>query len=127
VVLDEPDEVLDESIARHIVSVHQRRSEAWSSREGQYDMQTLQGYVKYARTFNPILTVEASRAAIKAYTQLRNRKEPDDEAPGKRIVTWLVDGRARRWTATAAGSSAQLGTWGTGTSQTRPLKKRSPS
>lgn len=84
VVVDEPDEVTDELIARHIVSVHQKRGEAFRhphATEGEdtlqddkgtlYTMDVLQGYVKYARTIHPRLTPAAQEAIRRTYCRLR--------------------------------------------------------
>ena len=52
-MVDEPDEVLDYRVANHIISVHQRRSGAFSV---PYRMDELQRYIRFARSHKPQLT-----------------------------------------------------------------------
>ena len=56
-MIDEPDEVLDQQVAAHIVSVHQRRDMAFSS---PYTMPQIQRYIKYARSLKPQMTADVS-------------------------------------------------------------------
>ena len=70
IVLDEADPVVDEAIATHVVSVHQKRHEALAA-TAEYSMSRLQGYVRYARTFKPVMTTEAQELIIKSYISLR--------------------------------------------------------
>jgi DNA replication licensing factor MCM6 len=83
IVVDEPDEITDENIARHIVNVHQKKEAALrleSDGETHYSMQVLQNYVRYARTINPVLTPDAMAAAVRAYGRLRS----DDQVGASR-------------------------------------------
>jgi DNA replication licensing factor MCM6 len=50
VVLDDCDEKTDENIAKHIVDVHRYQDEAINPT---FSTESLQRYIKYARTFNP--------------------------------------------------------------------------
>lgn len=50
VVLDECDEKTDLNIAKHIVNVHRFQDEAINP---EFSTETLQRYIRYARTFNP--------------------------------------------------------------------------
>jgi len=50
VVLDECDERTDFNIAKHIVNVHRYQDEAINP---EFSTETLQRYIRYARTFNP--------------------------------------------------------------------------
>jgi len=50
VVLDECDEKVDMNIAKHIVNVHRFQDEAISP---EFSTETLQRYIRYARTFSP--------------------------------------------------------------------------
>jgi MoxR-like ATPase len=58
IILDEADPAVDVAIAEHVVRVHQRRSAALAE-AARYSMAELQGYVRYARTFKPVLTLAA--------------------------------------------------------------------
>lgn len=68
VVLDECDEASDYSIARHILRTHRSLDEAF---EPEFSPQSLQRYIRYARTIKPILTREASEVLVQSYTSLR--------------------------------------------------------
>ena len=68
VVVDECDEVSDYNIARHIVSVHQRRDKAVQPK---YSTAELQRYIKFARTIKPRLTKESSKLLSDCYRELR--------------------------------------------------------
>ncbi|KAF8319067.1 MCM-domain-containing protein [Clavulina sp. PMI_390] len=77
VVLDEQNPVVDENIARHIVNVHRFQSEAINP---EFSTETLQRYIRYARTFNPKFTPEASELLIDKYRTLR---QDDSTGAGK--------------------------------------------
>ena len=64
IMIDEPDEVLDERIANHIIAVHQRRDMAM---DVTYTMAEIQNYIKYARTIKPELTPEVGCRQGMAY------------------------------------------------------------
>jgi DNA replication licensing factor MCM6 len=68
IVLDECDEALDTSIARHIVEVHQHREAAL---EPDFDVRFMQRYIRYARTIRPRLTPEAQETMVSCYRRLR--------------------------------------------------------
>ncbi|KIY73986.1 mis5 protein [Cylindrobasidium torrendii FP15055 ss-10] len=68
VVLDECNEETDKRIARHIVGVHQHGNEAI---DPEFSTETLQRYIKYARTFTPKLTPEAADVLVEKYRILR--------------------------------------------------------
>ncbi|KAF7775735.1 hypothetical protein Agabi119p4_4128 [Agaricus bisporus var. burnettii] len=74
VVLDECDEKTDLNIARHIVNVHRFQDEAINP---EFSTETLQRYIRYARTFNPKLTPEAADVLVEKYRVLRQ-----DDASG---------------------------------------------
>ncbi|KAF7352478.1 DNA helicase [Mycena venus] len=74
VVLDECDEKTDLNIARHIVNVHRFQDEAISP---EFSTETLQRYIRLARTFNPKLTPEAADVLVEKYRILRQ-----DDATG---------------------------------------------
>ncbi|KAJ3722670.1 MCM2/3/5 family-domain-containing protein [Lentinula raphanica] len=74
VVLDECDEKTDKNIAEHIVNVHRYQDEAINP---EFGTETLQRYIRYARTFNPKLTPEAADVLVEKYRMLRQ-----DDASG---------------------------------------------
>ena len=79
VMIDEPDEFRDYTLARHIVSLHQHREQAVNP---EYTLQQLQRYIRYARTIRPKLTPEAQREVVEAYVRLR----AGDSQPGSQAA-----------------------------------------
>lgn len=75
VVLDECNESVDMNIAKHIINVHRFKEEAVTP---EFDTQSLQRYLEFARTFEPKLTPEASDVLVEKYRLLRQ----DDTAGG---------------------------------------------
>lgn len=57
VMIDEPDEVMDEKVATHIVKIHQQKDDAFAV---PYTMEQLQRYIKYARSLKPQMTREVT-------------------------------------------------------------------
>ena len=76
VVLDECNESVDMNIAQHIVNVHRFRDAAI---DPEFSTEAIQRYIRYARTFQPKLTPEASDLLVDKYRQLRQ----DDAGAGK--------------------------------------------
>ncbi|EJU01264.1 MCM-domain-containing protein [Dacryopinax primogenitus] len=74
VVLDQCNEDIDLKIASHIVNVHRFQSEAINP---EFSTETLQRYIRYARTFNPKMTPEAADVLVEKYRLLRQ-----DDASG---------------------------------------------
>ncbi|KAK2466020.1 hypothetical protein APHAL10511_001662 [Amanita phalloides] len=74
VVLDECNERTDMNIAKHIVNVHRFQDDAITP---EFGTETLQRYIRYARTFNPKLTPEAADVLVEKYRILRQ-----DDATG---------------------------------------------
>ncbi|EDO14516.1 hypothetical protein Kpol_278p4 [Vanderwaltozyma polyspora DSM 70294] len=74
VVLDDCNEHIDTELASHIVDLHMKRDMAI---DPPYSAEQLRRYIKYARTFKPILTKEAREFLVKKYKELRN-----DDAQG---------------------------------------------
>ncbi|KAK7062043.1 DNA helicase [Favolaschia claudopus] len=74
VVLDECDEKTDLNIARHIVNVHRFQDEAINP---EFSTETLQRYIRFARTYTPKLTPEAADVLVEKYRILRQ-----DDATG---------------------------------------------
>ncbi|PPQ78221.1 hypothetical protein CVT25_015540 [Psilocybe cyanescens] len=68
VVLDECDPQTDLNIAKHIVNVHRFQNEAINP---EFSTETLQRYIRYARTFNPKMTPEAADVLVEKYRILR--------------------------------------------------------
>lgn len=75
VVLDECNESVDMNIAKHIINVHRFKEQAIAP---EFDTQSLQRYLEYARTFEPKLTPEASDVLVEKYRMLRQ----DDTTAG---------------------------------------------
>jgi DNA replication licensing factor MCM6 len=69
IVLDELDELRDESIAKHIIQVHQKREAALT--DVPYPMDKILNYVRFARSISPQLSTEAKRTIVKFYERLR--------------------------------------------------------
>ncbi|KAJ7167525.1 MCM2/3/5 family-domain-containing protein [Mycena filopes] len=67
-------EKTDMNIAQHIVNVHRFQNEAINP---EFSTETLQRYIRYARTFNPKLTPEAADLLVEKYRLLRQ-----DDATG---------------------------------------------
>ncbi|KAF8165596.1 MCM2/3/5 family-domain-containing protein [Crassisporium funariophilum] len=74
VVLDECDPNTDLNIAKHIVNVHRFQDDAINP---EFSTETLQRYIRYARTFNPKMTPEAADVLVEKYRMLRQ-----DDASG---------------------------------------------
>ena len=79
VMIDEPDEFRDYTLARHIVALHQRRESAVAV---DYTLPQLQRYIRYARTIRPKLTPEAQKEVVEAYVRLRQ----GDSQPGSQAA-----------------------------------------
>lgn len=76
VVLDECNEQTDMHIAQHIVNVHRFRDAALTP---EFSTEAIQRYIRYARTFQPKLTPQASDVLVEKYRLLRQ----DDSGNGK--------------------------------------------
>lgn len=68
VVIDEGNESVDWNMAQHIVNIHRFRDAAIAP---EFSTEALQRYIRYARTFQPKLTPEASDVLVEKYLQLR--------------------------------------------------------
>ena len=68
VVLDECNPNVDRNIAQHIVGLHRFRD---SASMPEFSTEAMQRYIRYARTFQPKLTPEASDLLVARYRQLR--------------------------------------------------------
>lgn len=94
IVLDEADPAVDEAIATHVVSVHQKRHEALAA-TAEYSMERLQGYVRYAKTFKPVMTVEAQELIIKSYIALRSADSSGTARSSYRITVRQLEALVR--------------------------------
>lgn len=80
-MIDEPDEVSDFSIARHIINVHQKRDNADALRSP-YTTSELQRYIRYARSLKPKLTEQSASKLVDSYRLLRH----GDATPGSQTA-----------------------------------------
>lgn len=74
VILDDCNEKIDTELASHIVDLHMKRDDAIVS---PYTAEQLRRYIKYAKTFKPVLSKEARDFLVTKYKELRN-----DDAQG---------------------------------------------
>ncbi|KAL3235288.1 DNA replication licensing factor MCM6 [Nakaseomyces bracarensis] len=74
VILDDCNEKIDTELASHIIDLHMKQDDAITS---PYTPEQLQRYIKYARTFKPILNQEARKYLVDKYKNLRK-----DDAQG---------------------------------------------
>ncbi|KXZ56847.1 hypothetical protein GPECTOR_1g764 [Gonium pectorale] len=75
VMVDDTTEATDARIATHIVNVHRYQQNAF---DVPYDTESLQHYIRYARSIKPEVTAEARAELVRSYKELR----ADDAAPG---------------------------------------------
>ena len=68
VVLDECNEAVDRHLAEHIVGIHRERDDAV---QPEFSTEQLQRYIRFARTFQPEFTVDAKKALVARYKELR--------------------------------------------------------
>ncbi|CAG8475645.1 4964_t:CDS:10 [Paraglomus occultum] len=76
VVLDDCNESVDVSIAKYILDMHRRLDDMIES-NAPYSTEQLQRYIRYAKTFRPQLTPEATKLLVRRYRDMRQ-----DEASG---------------------------------------------
>ncbi|AET37466.1 MCM DNA helicase complex subunit MCM6 Ecym_1219 [Eremothecium cymbalariae DBVPG len=68
VILDDCNEKIDTELASHIVDLHMKRDDAI---DPPFTVDQLRRYIKYARTFKPVLTKEARHFMVNKYKELR--------------------------------------------------------
>lgn len=68
VVLDDPNERIDNELADHIVDLHMKEDAAINP---PYTTEQLQRYIRYARTFKPKMTKAARKYLVEKYKELR--------------------------------------------------------
>jgi DNA replication licensing factor MCM6 len=88
VVLDECDPKTDLNIAKHIVNVHRFQDEAINP---EFSTETLQRYIRYARTFNP--KVSPLLATISCHVHHSNPDDARSSASARREVQNIEAGR----------------------------------
>ena len=72
IILDECNPVLDESIARHIINVHQdSERKKLLTTDVPFTQQQLQRYIRYAKCINPQLTQDSRKVLVECYRLLR--------------------------------------------------------
>eukprot|EP00592_Proboscia_alata_P014821 CAMPEP_0194396986 /NCGR_PEP_ID=MMETSP0174-20130528/125292_1 /TAXON_ID=216777 /ORGANISM="Proboscia alata, Strain PI-D3" /LENGTH=1062 /DNA_ID=CAMNT_0039193111 /DNA_START=51 /DNA_END=3239 /DNA_ORIENTATION=- len=72
VVLDECEEVSDYNVAKHILEVHRGlRGSDDAYGDVAFPKASLQKYIRYARTLNPKITLEAQKVLVECYGVLR--------------------------------------------------------
>jgi DNA replication licensing factor MCM6 len=86
VVLDENDEQSDYNLARHIVSVHQKRDRAVKP---VYTAAQVQRYIRFARLIKPKLTRDATDLLAKEFTRLRQNDAGGGSGTGQKTA-WRV-------------------------------------
>ncbi|ODQ65577.1 DNA replication licensing factor MCM6 [Nadsonia fulvescens var. elongata DSM 6958] len=74
VILDEPNEKIDNQLASHIVDLHMMTDDAIMP---PFSTEQLQRYIRYARTFKPKMTKESREFLVQRYKELRS-----DDAQG---------------------------------------------
>jgi DNA replication licensing factor MCM6 len=67
-VLDECNDVIDYSIARHIINTHRGKSRATQTDFTKGDLQT---YIRFARTLKPQVSEAARQRMVEMYVELR--------------------------------------------------------
>ena len=68
VVLDECDELADYNVAKHILDVHRCEEEAINP---PFSQESMQRYIRFARSLNPRITPESQRVLVDCYRKLR--------------------------------------------------------
>ena len=87
IMVDEADEVEDTHIARHIVKVHREQAQELPAK---YTTHDLQRYIRYARSFKPVLSREV-QACSQAYLAKRLRLTGFEPYDFRRAHKVLVD------------------------------------
>lgn len=80
VVLDECNENVDMNIAKHIINVHRFKELAITP---EFNTESVQRFIKYAKTFEPKLTPEASDVLVEKYRLLRQDDSTGSSMGGK--------------------------------------------
>lgn len=105
VLVDECNERVDTQLALHIVDLHMKRDDAI---DPPYSAEDLQQYIRYARTFKPKMTPEASDFLVEKYKELR---ESDAQGFGRslyRITVRQLESMIRLLEAIARANCAEF-------------------
>lgn len=62
-MIDEPDDIMDYNVARHIVNVHQHQEQALSP---EFTTVQLQRYIAYARSLKPQVRLSFSKLKVES-------------------------------------------------------------
>jgi hypothetical protein len=73
IIVDESNPELDESIARHIIGVHQAGGRQRAAASAPFSTEQLQKYIRFARTLNPQFTEESEKKIVECYRLLRQQ------------------------------------------------------
>lgn len=84
VVLDDYNEQVDTSLADHIVNLHMNRDAAINP---PYSKEQVLRYLKYAKTFKPMLTDEAQEYLMDKYVEIRKRDSQQFGVKGSYRIT----------------------------------------
>lgn len=88
VVLDDGDESTDAKIAEHIVNLHMPVAlQVETTSTGAYSEEELKRYIKFARTLNPVITLETKRTMVACYRSLR---ENDVVSNGQSNIAYRI-------------------------------------
>jgi len=72
VILDECNPIIDESIAKHIISVHKHGGVKKVSAQVPFQREQIQKYVQFARKLNPIILPASHKVLVECYRLLRS-------------------------------------------------------
>jgi len=92
VMIDEPDEYKDHTLARHIVSLHRMKEQAMNV---DFTLEQLQRYIRYARCIKPQMTADAQKEIVKAYVQLRTGDAQPGSTTSYRITVRQLEALVR--------------------------------
>ncbi|KAL6929383.1 hypothetical protein ACO0SA_000783 [Hanseniaspora valbyensis] len=84
VVLDDYNESVDTNLANHIVNLHMKRDEAI---DPPYSKEQVLRYLKYAKTFKPMLTEEAQDFLVNKYIEVRKNDSQQFGTKGSYRIT----------------------------------------
>ncbi|XBW34577.1 hypothetical protein QEN19_000140 [Hanseniaspora menglaensis] len=84
VVLDDYNEAVDTNLATHIVNLHMKRDDAI---DPPYSKEQVLRYLKYAKTFKPMLTEEAQDYLVNKYIEVRKNDSQQFGTKGSYRIT----------------------------------------
>lgn len=84
VVLDDYNEIVDTNLANHIVNLHMKRDDAINP---PYSKEQVLRYLKYAKTFKPMLTEEAQEFLVNKYIEVRKNDSQQFGTRGSYRIT----------------------------------------